>query len=276
MTNIQLLQAQIAEKMAADPRPKCPRCGDGRCSWDKNNWNKETKQYGAWRSVCSPCQRRSSKGQPFVKRERCSICDFAPLWVGQLDVDHIDGNNRNNELTNLRVLCSNCHRLKSKESKEVLRFKYSGAVHINSTGRPTCDRCGERPCMKNYNIKKRVVWLKQCNRCLSTMDTPVMKRERCSTCNFVALHPCQLDLDHIDGDKGNKSPDNLRVICCNCHRLKSWLSKDGARDKYERGHRKVKEPKKPYFVTHKMNRHSGEHKIRAEDDSPSLFDHSKS
>jgi len=42
---------------------------------------------------------------------RCEICGISE-WQGQplnLELDHIDGNNVNNELTNLRFLCPNCH-----------------------------------------------------------------------------------------------------------------------------------------------------------------------
>ena len=42
----------------------------------------------------------------------CSCCKLTE-WVGKpipLDVDHIDGNNKNNLPKNLRFLCPNCHR----------------------------------------------------------------------------------------------------------------------------------------------------------------------
>jgi Zn finger protein HypA/HybF involved in hydrogenase expression len=42
---------------------------------------------------------------------RCDMCHI-DSWQNQpigLELDHIDGNNTNNELSNLRLLCPNCH-----------------------------------------------------------------------------------------------------------------------------------------------------------------------
>ena len=42
----------------------------------------------------------------------CSLCDNDGVWLGRdlrLEVDHIDGDYHNNEATNLRFLCPNCH-----------------------------------------------------------------------------------------------------------------------------------------------------------------------
>lgn len=43
---------------------------------------------------------------------KCTICGNNGVWMDQpltLQLDHIDGDSTNNELSNLRLLCPNCH-----------------------------------------------------------------------------------------------------------------------------------------------------------------------
>lgn len=49
----------------------------------------------------------------------------------------------------------------------------------------------------------------------------------CSMCGFIPEDPCQMDIDHIDGNHKNNNKENLQALCSNCHRLKSKINGDG-------------------------------------------------
>lgn len=49
-----------------------------------------------------------------LKQKRCEICGWAKVAPGgylPLELDHINGDRHDNRITNLRVLCPNCHSL---------------------------------------------------------------------------------------------------------------------------------------------------------------------
>jgi hypothetical protein len=60
-----------------------------------------------------------------LKRAACEICGISS-WNGSpapLELDHIDGNNSNHALQNLRIICPNCHALTPTHSCKVRNRK---------------------------------------------------------------------------------------------------------------------------------------------------------
>ncbi|MFD4523130.1 HNH endonuclease signature motif containing protein [Streptomyces sp. NPDC058470] len=59
--------------------------------------------------------------------EQCALCGNKAVWLGEplpLEVDHMDGNWRNNRVENLRLLCPNCH-----STTDTYRGRSTGRFH---------------------------------------------------------------------------------------------------------------------------------------------------
>jgi hypothetical protein len=57
-------------------------------------------------------RRKRSQLKPMLGNETCSECGIGTTWNNKplvLPIDHIDGNRFNDEKSNLRYLCPNCH-----------------------------------------------------------------------------------------------------------------------------------------------------------------------
>lgn len=71
--------------------------------------------------MCGTCriEKYLNERDPYrkFKGDKCEKCGFVGHKC-QLDVDHIDGDHYNNELSNLQTLCANCHRLKTYENRD--------------------------------------------------------------------------------------------------------------------------------------------------------------
>jgi hypothetical protein len=59
------------------------------------------------------------------KEAKCEICKLEE-WLGKdipIELDHIDGDNKNNKLENLRILCPNCHAMQPTNSGKNKKLK---------------------------------------------------------------------------------------------------------------------------------------------------------
>lgn len=99
--------------------------------------------------VSSATVRRHFKKIESIPYE-CSICGLGPLWNGLplvLTMDHIDGNNRNNELSNLRWVCPNCDR-------QLPTYSGRNKIYLKKRSHKSryfiCPRCGRK---KDYKSK---------------------------------------------------------------------------------------------------------------------------
>jgi 5-methylcytosine-specific restriction endonuclease McrA len=89
--------------------------------WDKvnNSDEKRVKQFEAWEKKSYGRLFNGEKLHIQTLRKLligdvdscCELCNTSE-WLGSpitLEIHHIDGNNKNNELKNLQILCPNCH-----------------------------------------------------------------------------------------------------------------------------------------------------------------------
>lgn len=91
--------------------------------------------------------------------------------------------------------------------------------------RPLCKNCKVSLAKPNgvskHGFKK---WHKYCVDCAKSAYNPkfgylLSKSNCCSSCGFVAVDKCQLDIVYKDNNSKNKTPENLITICANCNRL---------------------------------------------------------
>ena len=61
---------------------------------------------------------------------------------------------------------------------------------------------------------------------------------KCSGCDTPDVwqgQPLTLHVDHIDGDSDNNAPDNLRLLCPNCHSQTPTFGRKGKGKRYNKG-----------------------------------------
>ena len=86
-----------------------------------------------------------------LKKPQCEDCRILE-WNGQelpLELDHVNGNPADNTLENLKILCPNCHAIKTRQDRKKARVKKVRVKEIK-----LCD-CGK-------SILKRSLMCKKC------------------------------------------------------------------------------------------------------------------
>lgn len=96
-----------------------------------------------------------------IKQYKCEKCGI-DAWNGvraPLDLHHKDGNGKNNNLSNLEVLCPNCHaqtenfrgrNIKTTTRKRISDLEYKKAIEENVNARRACIALGISPMGGNY------------------------------------------------------------------------------------------------------------------------------
>jgi Zn finger protein HypA/HybF involved in hydrogenase expression len=133
------------------------------------SWNKGMKVYSDEEVFCQNSNASQSLLRKYYLEKveyKCSCCDILE-WNGKsikLEIDHIDGNRRNNTLENLRLLCPNCHSqtetYKSKNitgKRKVSDAELSDALFESDYISQALIKVGLAPRGGNYARAKRII-----------------------------------------------------------------------------------------------------------------------
>lgn len=119
--NTRVFSDQTKEKKSFIAKKKWLDGSYSLVDWDNvnNNIDKKVKQFNAWEKKTYDRLFNGEKLHIQTLRKLlikdvdscCEICNNS-IWIDipiTLEVHHIDGDNKNNELKNLQILCPNCH-----------------------------------------------------------------------------------------------------------------------------------------------------------------------
>lgn len=97
-----------------------------------------------------------------------------------------------------------------------------------------CNKYCNNKCQREFEYIERIVqWLKGNDRgwaCATRQLKPYIRRylfetrgAKCECCGWDKVHPVDgrtlVEIDHIDGNAENCRPENLKILCPNCHAM---------------------------------------------------------
>ena len=143
---------------------------------------------------CSNCDKPLQKGQKKYCSSSCSATKTNPLRQKYKNCKNCDKIYKGKHIS--KYCSRNCQQL------------YKNKIKIeNWLSGNDCGYTGKNIALKDF-IKRYL---------FNTRGTS------CSNCGYDTKHPSDgrtiNEIDHIDGDAKNNHPDNLRILCPNCHAL---------------------------------------------------------
>ena len=129
-------------------------------------WNKENYDYDSFREGTVKKNGKTTLNPLIHLRGRkCENCGLEE-WLGQpinLEIHHIDGDRLNNDLSNLILLCPNCHsytsnfRKNSKQKRKVSDEDFIRGLKISSSIHQTLLHLGLTPSAGNYTRARELM-----------------------------------------------------------------------------------------------------------------------
>jgi hypothetical protein len=95
-----------------------------------------------------------------------------------------------------------------------IEFKYTPSRHYGIYCSSTCKGLGKQEETYKRFLLGKVKERRTIRKCLIKRDG-----DCCSICNITDWNGqlITFQVDHIDGNPGNNTPENLRLVCPNCH-----------------------------------------------------------